>query len=619
MSSQLPWILLILADIALKLVAVGLALRLTRYTKGRWAWYALAVAMMLRAGRRVPALRRLFEASTRHPPLSQGIVTLVVSLLFVAALWKLGDYLMENRQHEELLEALSAQTRIENLLVESERRYRTLFEQAGDYAFVLEPGPGGKLVILDANAAALAAHGFTREEIIGQPMSILDPFFDSAHLEERLAAIKSHGEALFQVKHRRKDGTLLDVEVRTTLVHLEGRPVLLASERDITDRIRAEEERQALQAQLHQSQKLESLGSLAGGVAHDMNNVLGAILSLASTLKMKMEPGDPGADSLETIIQACTRGRGVVKSLLYFARKDLQEERVVDLNVLVRDMANLLGYTTLKRFALETELQPGLGWVRCDEGAVSNALMNLCVNSMDAMPEGGVLTLRTGARPEGGVELRVTDTGEGMAPGILAKAMDPFFTTKPVGKGTGLGLSMVFGTMRAHGGHFDLQSQPGRGTAAVLVFPASRVSRPEPALDAQADTAKADRASLDILLVDDDELVRESVLIMLEAMGHRIVPVPGGQEALARLAQGVPVDLVVLDMNMPGLSGAETLTGILALRPALPVLIATGYSDEDVAALAEAHPNVLSLRKPFSPAEVDDRIARLTSPLGGRA
>jgi PAS domain S-box-containing protein len=486
-----------------------------------------------------------------------------------------------------------------------------------DQAAALDSSAVSGLVIRDANEAALAAHGFTREEIIGQPMSILDPFLDPGRLEERIAAIQTHGQALFQVKHRRKDGSLLDAEVRTTLMRLEGRPVLLASERDITERIKAEQERQALQAQLHQSQKLESLGSLAGGVAHDMNNVLGAILSLASTMKMRMAPSDPGADSLETIMQACTRGRGVVKSLLYFARKDLQEERVVDLNVLVQDMTNLLGYTILKRFTLETDLQADLGAVRCDEGTISNALMNLCVNSMDAMPEGGVLTLRTGARPDGGVELRVKDTGEGMAPEILAKAMDPFFTTKPVGKGTGLGLSMVFGTMRAHGGGFELRSQPGGGTEAILVFPASRVGRPEPARETQMEPASADRASLDILLVDDEELVRESVLIMLEAMGHRIVPVPGGQEALACLEQGAPVDLVVLDMNMPGLNGAETLRGILALRPALPVLIATGYSDEDVAALVEAHPNVLSLRKPFSPADVDDRIARLAAPLRG--
>ncbi|HEX9081740.1 MAG TPA: ATP-binding protein, partial [Holophagaceae bacterium] len=360
-----------------------------------------------------------------------------------------------------------------------------------------------------------------------------------------------------------------------------------------------------------QAQKLESLGILAGGVAHDMNNVLAAILGIASSLKEKMAPSSPDGHSLETVMQACTRGRGVVKGLLYFARKDLQEECAIDLNALVRDLVQLLGFTTLKRFSLETDLEAGLGSLRGDEGAISHALMNLCVNSMDAMEEGGRLTIRTRSLPGGGLELSVADTGAGMPPEVLARAMDPFFTTKPVGKGTGLGLSMVFGTMSAHGGTVELRSRIGQGTEAVLTFPASRVEAPAEPPGVPAPPSAADRHALSILVIDDDELVRESVQIMLEGMGHRPVLASGGQEALDLFGQALSVDLVILDMNMPGMNGAETLVHLQSARPDLPVLIATGYSDENVKALLEGRPKVGSVRKPFSAEELGRKLADL--------
>ncbi len=385
----------------------------------------------------------------------------------------------------------------------------------------------------------------------------------------------------------------------------------VAIKEDITEQKRAEAERQSLEAQLHQSQKLESLGSLAGGVAHDMNNVLGAILSLASTLREKAGPADPTAKSLDTIMSACTRGRGVVKSLLYFAHKDLQEERPIDLNDLVREMSQLLGYTTLKRVQIQMDLQEGLGLVRGDAGALSHALMNLCVNACDAMPGGGTLRIQTAKGPEGGVLLRVQDTGEGMSPEVLAKAMEPFFTTKPQGKGTGLGLSMVYGTMTAHEGTFELHSQEGQGTEAILRFPASRVETPRPVQEAAATPAPVEQRRLRILLVDDDDLIRESVSEVLKLLGHESTAASGGQEALRLLEDGLPVELVILDMNMPGMSGAQALPRMLALRPGLTVLMSTGYSDEDIAPLLEGRPQVHSIRKPFSMKELRKKIEEL--------
>lgn len=392
----------------------------------------------------------------------------------------------------------------------------------------------------------------------------------------------------------------------------EGRPATLAgSIQDITGKKQDEEARRALEAQLHHSQKLESLGSLAGGVAHDMNNVLGAILGLASTLREGAEASSPSAKSLDTIISACVRGRGVVKGLLYFAHKDLQEKRPLDLNDLVKEMSHLLGYTTLKRVQLRMDLQEGIGLVRGDGGALSHALMNLCVNAMDAMPGGGSLHISTRETAQGGLELRVKDTGEGMEPEVLAKAMEPFFTTKPRGKGTGLGLAMVYGTMKAHEGSFELMSQPGQGTEAILRFPASRVERAAPAPSVLQAPAAAPQAPLKILLVDDDELIRDSVGPMLEMLGHAVTTAPEGLRALRLLEGGLPADLVILDMNMPGMSGAEALPKILNLRPGLPVLMATGYSDQEIAPLLAGNPGVSSLRKPFSMKEIRAKIAEL--------
>jgi len=463
------------------------------------------------------------------------------------------------------------------------------------------------------NQGALRNLDYTWEAMQGMTPVDLKPEFTEASFRKAVAPLLGHEQSMlvFETFHRRADGSLYPVEVHLQLVEREGERLFLAVILDITEHRKAEEERRSLEAQLHQSQKLESLGSLAGGVAHDMNNVLGAILSLASTLREKAGPADPAAKPLDTIMNACTRGRGVIKSLLYFAHKDLQEERPIDLNDLVREMSQLLSYTTLKRIRLEMELQEGLGLVRGDAGALSHALMNLCVNACDAMPEGGTLRLQTQVDPEGGVILHVKDTGEGMSPGVLAKCMEPFFTTKPLGKGTGLGLSMVYGTMKAHEGRFELRSQPGRGTEAVLGFPASRIEALRPARSAATAEAPADRVRLRILLVDDDELIRESVVSVLEMLGHEPTSAPGGQEALHLLEEGLQVDLVVLDMNMPGMNGAQALPRILALRPAVPVLMATGYSDEDIAPLKEGRPQVHSIRKPFSMKELGKTLDEL--------
>jgi CheY-like chemotaxis protein len=225
--------------------------------------------------------------------------------------------------------------------------------------------------------------------------------------------------------------------------------------------------------------------------------------------------------------------------------------------------------------------------------------MNLCVNAVDAMPEHGTLTLRTRNLDEAWIEVQVEDTGLGMASDILEKALDPFFTTKEVGKGTGLGLSIVYSTVQAHHGQIELWSQPGQGTCVTMRFPAGTAGAQDPHSSGKFQTTGA-RKRLDILLVDDDELIQSSMQALLEVLGHRVFPALRGEDALAKLKAGLLPDLVILDMNMPGLGGAGTLPRLRALHPTLPVLLATGRADQAAVDLVEAHDHVTLLAKPFS-------------------
>jgi PAS domain S-box-containing protein len=401
----------------------------------------------------------------------------------------------------------------------------------------------------------------------------------------------------------------------TVLRDEEGRPTgLLCSGEDLTERRRTEEERESLQAQLAQAQKLESLGSLAGGVAHDMNNVLAAILALASTQTEGTAsggpaPGSPAHRAFERIIQAAVRGGKMVKTLLSFARKNPTETREVDLGALLREQAQLLEHTTLSRVRVELDLAPELRPVRGDASALSHVFLNLCVNAVDAMPEGGTLTLRTRNLEGDQVEVEVADTGVGMPPEVLGKALDPFFTTKAEGRGTGLGLSMAYSTVKAHLGTITIQSEPGRGTRVRLVFPAmapGAAPEPEPRR-----TGPGHPASLKVLLVDDDDLVRESESVCLETLGHSVLQAASGEEGLAILEEGFHPDLVVLDMNMPGLGGAGTLDLLRKWRPATPVIVATGRVDQSALDMVGAHPGVTLLPKPFDLQDLKAHLDRI--------
>ena len=374
-----------------------------------------------------------------------------------------------------------------------------------------------------------------------------------------------------------------------------------------------------LQAQIRQGQKMESLGVLAGGVAHDMNNVLGAILGLASVYSETHTEETPVGRAFNTIFKAATRGSALVKSLLAFSRQTLPDEQELSLNAVIQDEARILERTTLSRVKLVLDLAPDLRTVYGDISALTHALMNLCVNAVDAMPESGTLTLRTRNVDDNWVEVAVIDTGTGMPQEVMERAMDPFFTTKEAGKGTGMGLPMVSTTVKSHRGHMDILSEVGRGTCVRLRFPvcSTMMALVNPLVNTFTERRKggprpnyAPGSTLTVLVVDDDELIRTSIQTQLDHLGHTTILARSGEEALVKFQASFEPDIVVLDVNMPGLGGLKTLPIIRSLRPQLPVILATGQVDPVVSTLAETYPDVGLLPKPFTILDLKQQLER---------
>ena len=452
------------------------------------------------------------------------------------------------------------------------------------------------------NPAAEKIFGYTPEEAIGQHASFLVPeASDSSVVFILNKLVEGRGGGRHTSENVRKNGETILCEWYNTYLRDANEQALGVTSlvEDITERRRSEEERQQLQVQLHKAQKLESLGSLAGGVAHDMNNVLGAILGLASANMESQPAGSAAYRTLATIAKAAIRGGKTVKSLLSFARQSPAEERELDINAIILEAGRLLEHTILARIRLEMDLVSDLWPIRGDASALTHAFMNLCVNSVDAMPDNGTLTLRTRNVDNDWIEVQVEDTGSGMTKEVLEKALDPFFTTKEVGKGTGLGLSMVYSAVKAHQGQMEIQSEPGQGTCVRMRFPATEVvTQPTPPVAAPRPSSA--RRELNVLLVDDDEMIQSAVQALLEVLGHSAQTVSSGEEALANLEAGFQPDLVILDMNMPGLGGTGTLPRIRALFPTVPVLLATGRADKTTMNLVEANTQVTLLSKPFS-------------------
>ncbi|MDP2875913.1 MAG: PAS domain S-box protein [Holophaga sp.] len=496
------------------------------------------------------------------------------------------------------------QARIQDLR-EHEMRHRTILQTALDGFWLVDLE--GRL--LEVNETYCRMSGYSEQELLTKYISDLEANESAEDTAVHIRTVMEMGEMRFESNHRRKDGSLFQVEISVQFQPAEG-GTLVAFLRDITERNRALQITQKLQAQLQQSQKMESLGTLAGGVAHDMNNVLGAILGLASANVDTQPPESPIRRALETIINAADRGGKMIKSLLSFARQSPEEIHVLNLNDILQEEVRMLERTTFAKVELTMDLATELRPIKGDANALTHAFMNLCVNAVDAMADNGLLTLRTRNVDQAWVEVIVEDNGSGMTPEVMAKAMEPFFTTKETGKGTGLGLSMAYSTVMAHRGQMDIQSNPGQGTRVRMRFPACEAEAIHSARLGSTQTEPRP-VVMQVLLVDDDELIQNSMLAIMEALGHHATGVCSGEEALTKLEAGFQPHVVILDMNMPGWGGAGTLPRLRALNPTVPVLLATGRVDQTALNLAAAHPFVTLLSKPFSMKDLQQRLAEL--------
>jgi PAS domain S-box-containing protein len=375
--------------------------------------------------------------------------------------------------------------------------------------------------------------------------------------------------------------------------------------------------RQEALAKLHEAQKLETIGQLTGGVAHDFNNLLMPITGALDLLQRRYADADARAGRLiDGALQSAERAKTLVQRLLGFARRQSLETQAVDMVALLEGMRDLIRSSVGSTIELHTSFPPDLPQALADPNQVELALLNLCVNARDAMPRGGTLTIGADvvapgpAEPElpvrDYVRVCVSDTGTGMDQETLARAIEPFFSTKETGRGTGLGLSMVHGLAGQLGGHFAIASTPGEGTRVELWLPLASAAAATPRRELHSARLDAVSRPLDVLLVDDEQLVRDGTAAMLRELGHCVVEAGGGAEALEKLQGGLRVDVVVTDYKMPRMDGAELARRLHRSQPLLPVLLITGYSGQ-----AEDTHGLSRLAKPFRQADIAGALAEL--------
>jgi PAS domain S-box-containing protein len=464
----------------------------------------------------------------------------------------------------------------EEALRQGEEHYRQLVELASDGIVIIQDN---KIQYANPSLAELA--GYKVKEVLGTL------FIDYFPEDERPKVLDYHKRrmagaevpASYETVILAKDGTRIDVEFTASVITYQDRPAALAIARDMRGR-------KSLEAQLQQAQKMEAMGTLAGGIAHNFNNVLMSILANTSLMLMHTDPGHPHYERLMNIEKAVQSGSKMTRQLLGYARKGGYDPRPFELNQVITEISETFGLTK-REIRIHQDLAPDLHVIEADRWQMEQVLMNLYVNASDAMGEGGDLYIKTEntthrqmsekpykVLPGQYAKITVRDTGEGMSPETAKKIFEPFFTTKEPGKGTGLGLASVYGIVKAHGGYIEVKASRGKGATFEIFLPAAKK-------EAVRDAPRAAgilKGSECLLLVDDEELILEPGKTILEEMGYRVLTARSGAEAVqVYRSHGHEIDLVILDMIMPGLSGAKVYAQLRAIRPDVKVLLASGY------------------------------------------
>ncbi len=500
-----------------------------------------------------------------------------------------------------LLRDVSAQRSAEREREKSQQLYRAMFELNSAVKLLIDPQSGA---IVDANPAAERFYGWSRDELRSMRIGDIN-MLSPAELAAELEAAHTGRRDYFRFRHREKGGALHDVEVHSGPIHVDDRELLFSIVHDVT-------ERNALEEQLRQSQRLEAIGRLAGGVAHDFNNLLTVMLGCCHMLAPLVGDDGPARDTLRDLNHAAVRAGELTRQLLAFSRRQLLSPRPLSLNEVVGSMESLLRRSLGLGVDLVVELDPSLPYVRADPGQLEQVVLNLAFNARDAMPRGGTLTLRTERRhldeedpvnplPRGDyVALVVRDTGVGMDEATLARVFEPFFTTKAHGQGTGLGLSTVYGIVTQSGGRIFPRSAPGQGSEFAVLLPITSEAPWPPEAREQSVTQRGDRRRT-VLLVEDLDDLRRLLTRQLSAAGLSVRDADSAEAALS-LGDDVlaSIDLLISDIVMPGKSGIELASILLARRPELPVLLISGdVGHHDQSDLPD---HVRFLQKPFGSA-----------------
>ncbi len=508
-------------------------------------------------------------------------------------------------------------------LRDNERRFRLVAESTSDLVYEWDPASGRMTWYGDLAGMLKAA----------APPETVHDFIAYIHPDDLpwVYAEQKRGFAAGESWSGDYRVIAADGEVRIwhgigTAVHDErGDPrTIIGAIQDITERHRAAEERARLEQQLQQAQKMESIGRLAGGVAHDFNNLLTGITGYVTLAMMDLPVDDPLHATLAEIEKAAKRAARLTQQLLAFSRRQIIEPRVLDLNGLITELHNMLVRLIGEDIELTTIAQPRLGHIEADPVQVEQILINLVVNARDAMPAGGRLTIETAdveldadycqthpqAIPGPYVMLAVSDSGDGIEEDIRSLIFEPFFSTKDERQGTGLGLSTVYGIIKQHGGSIEVYSEPGAGTVFKVYFPLTREAA-APLERSAADTSLP-RGDETVLVVEDEDIVRDTAVRILERQGYTVLPATSGPEALELIEQQQPeIDLLLTDIVMPRLNGRELAERIQARQPDIKVLYTSGYTENVLSPQGVLEPGVAFIGKPYQPVTLARKVRQV--------